>query len=100
MKSHSSRKCVHSQLQSRPSVGATPAHHEGLLLWVCCRGRWSDVLGCDEEVDGRRSNVTTSAELTSAEPEVFGRGKRDCINEGESAVEAEDRDGSGMLVGK
>jgi len=51
-------------------------------------------------VDGRRLNVTTSAELTSAEPEVFGRGKYDCIDKGESAVELEDRDGQGMLVGK
>ena len=57
------------------------------------------VLRCDEEVDGR-SDVMASAELNSAEPEVLERGKRDCVDEGESAVEPEDMDGRGMLVGE
>jgi len=50
------------------------------------------------EEGSRGAGVMTSAELTSAEPEVLGRGKRDCVDKGESAVKPEDRNGRGMLV--
>jgi len=42
--------------------------------------------------------MMTSAELSSAELEALERGGRDCVGEGESAVEPEDRDGRGMRV--
>lgn len=59
------------------------------------------MLGCDEEVDGRRSGAMASAGFDSAGPEVLGRGKRDFVDEGESVVvELEDRDGRGILVGE
>ena len=85
-----------------------PGRRSVLLLpipKVCSSGSVGEeggrgVLGCDEEVDGRRSDVMTSAELNSAEPEVLERGKRDCVDEGESVVEPEDMDGLGMLVGE
>lgn len=73
------------------------------IAGVCSSGSVGEeggrgVLGCDEDVDGRRSDM--SAELNSAEPEVLEWGKRDCVDRGESAVEPEDRDGRGMLVCK
>ena len=55
----------------------------------------------DEEVDGRRSGVTTSTELNSVGPEALVRATRDLVDEGESVVtELEDRDGRGMWVGE
>ena len=85
-----------------------PGRRSVLLLpvaKVCSSGSVGEeggrgVLGCDEEVEGRRSDVMASAELNSAEPEVMGRGKRDCIDDGECVVEPEDRDGRGMFVGE
>ena len=52
------------------------------------------VLSRDEEVEGRRSGVTTSTELDSVGPGGLERGKRDFVDEGES-VTAEDRDDRG-----
>ena len=53
-----------------------------------------NMLGRDEEVDGRRSGVM-SGELDSAGPEALEREKRDFVDEGESVVVELD-DGRGM----
>ena len=84
-----------------------PGRRSMLLLptaKVCSSGSVGEeggrsILGCDEEVEGRRSGVMRSAELSSVGLRAFEGGKRDFTDEGESVrVELEDREARGMWV--
>ena len=67
-----------------------------MLLLPIARACSSGSVG---EEDSRGAGVMTSAELTSAEPEVLGRGiECDCVDKGESAIKPEDGNSRGMLV--